>query len=234
MGLDPISLAVSAAVALGLFGLKSAKEGNIAGAAILGPAGILFAIFRRGKLKRRAAASEEAFSAQLIEVVQEFKAFQIDFQNSLDSVDQLFAEFSVVAPQQFGKFGRRAVKNITPFVGAVKNRIREIQAARQARAQIIAGLPIPEFFHGGLVPSLLHPGEFVIKREAVQQVGVQNLERINRGDAPLQGPQQLTVQMIFPGVTDPRGFEEALRRNRGTVIRIVRQAASDRGLPAPV
>ncbi len=243
LALDPVSLAILAIIAAGMFGLQKAAQGSVVGGVLGGAAlggiagailGGLFGAFRRGKLKRRAAASEEAFSAQLIEVVAEFKRFELDFENALDTVDQLFADFSQVAPQQFGKFGRRAVNNITPFVGAVKNRIREIQVARDARLLLSAGSLIPEFAHGGLVGALLHPGEFVIRREAVQQVGVQNLERINRGDAALEGSEQFIVQMIFPGVTDSRGFEQALRRNRGTVIRIVRQAARDQGLRRPV
>ena len=221
LGLDPISLAISAAIALGLFGLKSAKEGNVVGAAILGPAGILFAIFRRGKIRRRAAAAEEAFSAQLIEVVKEYKRFQLDFQSAIEGVDQLWAQFQQAAPQQFGKYGRRAVRNIAPFVAAIHGRINEIQAARDARLLLSAGSLIPEFSHGGLVPSLLHPGEFVIRREAVQQAGVQNLERINRGEAPAGNVNINITINPSPGMDERTVGEMAARaiarrfRNRG-------------------
>jgi hypothetical protein len=39
------------------------------------------------------------------------------------------------------------------------------------------------FQSGGAVPAVLHAGEFVMRRQAVQQIGRQNLEAMNRGGA---------------------------------------------------
>jgi len=236
-GIGPISggILASAGILAALFGIRTGRPlvgalgGAAAGFAFGGPIGAVIgaivggvaAVFSRGKLKRRAAASEEAFSAQLVEVVAQFKKFELDFQGALDTVDQLFADFSVVAPQQFGRFGRRAVRNITPFVRAVKDRIREIQGARDVRAALSIFGQIPEFTHGGLVPSLLHPGEFVIRREAVQRVGVQNLERVNAGQTPMGNVNINITINPSPGMDERAVGEMAARaiarrfRNRG-------------------
>jgi hypothetical protein len=38
------------------------------------------------------------------------------------------------------------------------------------------------FGSGGVVPAILHPGEYVIRSEAVNRMGMPALDRINRGD----------------------------------------------------
>ena len=194
--------------------------GAAIGAVVGAITGLISGIFGRGKRKRQAGAAQELLTAQLGQVIDNFKSFQIDLEGALANIDQLFASFQgQVKP--LGKAGRRAVKNISPLVFRVKDRLTEIQAARDARAALSIFGQIPEFAHGGLVPSLLHSGEFVFQRKAVQQVGVQNLERLNAGQSPM-GNVNVTVHVHpTPGMDERAVGEMAAReiarrfRNRG-------------------
>ena len=165
-------------------------------------------------------------TAQLGEVIDQFKAFQTDLEGALATIDQLFIAFQGQV-QPLGKAGRNAVRSISPLVFAVKNGLAEIQAARDARLLLSSASLIPEFSHGGLMPSLLHPGEFVIRRDAVQQVGVQNLERVNAGQAPMGN---VTIGPIHIHPTP--GMDE--RALAAFTLRTIRRAARDRGLRPPV
>ena len=60
---------------------------------VIGAIGLITAIFSRGKNKRKAAASEEVLTAQLGEVIDQFKAFEIDLEGALTTIDQLFSAF---------------------------------------------------------------------------------------------------------------------------------------------
>jgi TP901 family phage tail tape measure protein len=241
LGLNPLALLASAGIAGGLlgrggnlllgglggFGLglgATVGIGALLGAPlgiglaagvipglVIGAIGLITAIFSRGKNKRKAAASEEVLTQQLGEVINEFKTFQTDLEGALASIDQLFEAFQgQVGP--LGKAGRNAVRNISPLVFAVKSRLTEIQAARDARLLLSASSLIPEFHTGGLVPSLLEPGEFVIRREAVQQVGVQNLERVNAGQAPMGNVTIYNTVYALPGMDERAVADFTIRR----------------------
>ena len=217
--------------ALGIGSLLGAPLGislaaGIVPGLVLGAIGLVSGILSRGKKKRRAAASEEVLTAQLGEVIDQFKAFQTDLEGALATIDQLFIAFQGQV-QPLGKAGRNAVRSISPLVFAVKNGLAEIQAARDARLLLSSASLIPEFSHGGLVPSLLHPGEFVIRRDAVQQVGVQNLERVNAGQAPMGN---VTIGPI--NIHPTPGMDE--RALAAFTLRTIRRAARDRGLRPPV
>ncbi len=211
--------------ALGIGSLLGAPLGislaaGIVPGLVLGAIGLVSGILSRGKKKRRAAASQEVLTAQLGDVIADFKGFQTDLEGALATIDQLFIAFQgEVNP--LGKAGRNAVRFMSPLVFRVKSGLTEIQAARDARLLLSASSLIPEFSHGGLVPSLLHPGEFVIRREAVQQVGVQNLERVNAGQAPMGNVNINITINPSPGMDERAVGEMAARaisrrfRNRG-------------------
>lgn len=70
------------------------------------------------------------------------------------------------------------------------------------------------------MPAVLHAGDFVMRQEAVQRIGRQPLEAMNRG-APA-GEYTIIVEQHFPNVHDSRGFEEALKKNEVAFIRFIR------------
>ncbi|KKM60556.1 hypothetical protein LCGC14_1540620, partial [marine sediment metagenome] len=197
---------------------------------VMGAIGLISAIISRGKKKRQAARAEELLTTQLGEVINQFKTFQTDLEGALGSIDQLFATFQgQVKP--LGKPGRNAVRNISPLVFAVKKRLAEIQAAREARLLLSASSLIPEFHTGGLVDqrmlALLHPREAVLNPVGRQAVGDQNIERLNRGETPM-GDVNIGPIHIHPSA----GMDE--RALAKFTISEIRRAARKRGLPAPV
>lgn len=108
---------------------------------------------------------------------------------------------------------------------------------------MIEGFPLPEFQRGGLVPqggiggggmmAVLHPGEFVMSRPAVELLGRPRLEQINRGAGAgaVAGGDKFQVTIV---AADARGFEEMLARNEQSLVRVIRRAARDRGRSAPL
>jgi hypothetical protein len=105
----------------------------------------------------------------------------------------------------------------------------------------MSGLPIPEFASGsnGIIRagsggflSVLHPNEAVLNERAAATLGDSKIKALNSGQGG--GGQNLNIQMVFPGVSNPRGFEQTLKSNRGALINIIRQSAHDVGLPYPV
>jgi len=69
---------------------------------------------------------------------------------------------------------------------------------------------------GGLVqmPGMVHPGEFVIRREVVSQIGPARLETLNRG-------QGLGTTIININAIDASSFVEFMKRNKGSLGNLV-------------
>lgn len=188
---------------LGGAGLGFSLGGPI-GAVIGGILGFLGGVFTRGRRRRAAAQAEAAFAQQLVQIVREFEQFRIEYQQAVDAVTALWGEFRAVMPQRYGKYGWRAIRNITPFVEATYRRLNEIQAARELRGQLIQALPIPEFQRGGLVDQVLgqmqaihsssgkvlaflHRGEAVLNARAVQALGAGAIQQLNQAPAFQRG-----------------------------------------------
>ena len=55
---------------------------------------------------------------------------------------------------------------------------------------------IPGFGGGDIVPAMLEPGEYVIRKEMVQRYGVDFIESINRGMAGASRPSSITIPRI--------------------------------------
>jgi hypothetical protein len=53
------------------------------------------------------------------------------------------------------------------------------------------------------IPAMLTPGEFVIKRPAVKNFGVKNLEKINNGGNPSSGVYNYNVNVNVATGSDP-------------------------------
>jgi hypothetical protein len=240
---------------LAAYGLPMGLAFGPAGLAIMGIAagiGALIGMFGRGKAKRKATAIEVPFEQAAAELYDQYKQHEVDFESAVGGMQALIeqgrqSELSA----GLGKWGRKGAENLTRIIEDLIAQVQNLQKQREANAAIIGGMTIPEFAVGGAIPALagmtgrgilavLHPGEFVMRREAVDNLGTNFLAALNRaprfdaggtvGIASGGGGGSWRVQMIFPSVQNPSGFAESLRRNRGMVIKIAREAQADGAL----
>ena len=133
---------------------------------------------------------EEIFLDRLKEIDEQFHTRQLALESALGAVDSGFEQFSSVV-SGFGKPGRRARARGLLAADRAREEIELLQGARDIREVFRnrAGR-LPEFLHGGFSSgglSVLHPGEFVLKRRAVESIGRGNLERVNRGQPSVGG-----------------------------------------------
>lgn len=79
---------------------------------------------------------------------------------------------------------------IDNFIAAEGQRI--ITIGVQAKNRFATGGVVPGFAAGGstdTIPAMLSPGEFVMRRKAVDQIGLPTLQAMNAGGQPVSGPQ---------------------------------------------
>ena len=120
---------------------------------------------------------------------------------------------------------------------------------RQGRAGLIAVSSLPEFAVGGLVPNLkggmlaiVHPGEFVMRKSAVEALGSDFLGTLNRAPrfaaggqvSPMTGqrqasPRPVNVTFVTTALDGP-SVDAWWKRNQGNIVRVIRRAVSDRTL----
>ncbi len=87
-----------------------------------------------------------------------------------------------------GGDGRRGAENLANVIAANIAAVRDLQRQREARAAVLGGFTVPEFQVGGMVRpglgggmlAILHPGGFVMRREAVQSLGADFMASLNR------------------------------------------------------
>ena len=85
---------------------------------------------------------------------------------------------------------------------------------------------------GAGILAMLHPGEFVLRKEAVQAMGESLLSGFNRSPGRAEG-RGLTVVVnnSFTVYTvDGASMKRWWRRNEGNVFHIVKKAVADRAL----
>ncbi len=198
---------------------------NPIGLAILGGIGatsFLVGVLSRGKKKRQASDVANRGFDEIGQVVKAFELRQLDFLRANDQMQQVWDQMVEGWQRIGGKVGRRSIATQRPFFDQALARIEEIQRERNRRGDLIGGLPIPEFASGGLVPgagqrpilAAVHPGEFVLNRDAVSRIGQPRLESANKGS----GSGGITVVIQTP---DKHGVEEMLRGNAAAFERVI-------------
>lgn len=244
----------------GLVSLGAAIGGPL-GIAIAAAIGALLGISGRGRAKRRAAALEQQFEFAANAVLEQFKRFQIDFESAISQMQALIIEGQrALLSAGLGRSGRRGAENLTRVIEANIQAAREIQRQRDLLAGQIAAMTIPEFQFGGRVPltpfpspwgrggtqrvgegifALLHPGEFVMRREAVESLGGDFLAGLNRAPrfqagGPLAGADlpglRRAEALRHPVVVNfnfDRLDESWWSQNRGKLVREIRRAVMD-------
>lgn len=245
----PGGLLASGGLFLGLTGvqrgspLMGALGGAAAGFAFGGPigavigaiAGLLGGVFGRGKKKRQAARVAEEGFAEMRRIVEQFKRFQIDFDTSLAQITAIWEQMQA-AWRQLGKsIFKRSLRGEQPEFDQIVGELKQIQQAREARSRLLETLPLPEFQAGGLVRAVragdgrvlafLHQGEAVLNRRAVQALGEERIDRLNRGQHPTRPDSRPVNIQIF---IDGRGADP--EQIAAFTLRKLRRELADRGL----
>lgn len=193
-----------------LGGLGGLAGGALTGLAVAGPIGAIFGgliggiagLFGGDKKKEHDAAIEEAGFNQINQLIDEYKHFHIDHSNVLQSMQNIHQQMQQGFQRSESKSHEQYWYNYDLKM------VQDIEDERKRRQQLLGLLPVPEFQEGGLVggwPSQkswsgtariaawLHPGEFVMNREAVDRWGVSVLESLNRGASGTAGGVSVSI-----------------------------------------
>ncbi|MGH9786966.1 MAG: hypothetical protein ACRD88_22580, partial [Terriglobia bacterium] len=180
---------VSALGGLGSGALTGFSLGGPVGAVLGGIAGGIVGLFRGGggNEKRHDAEIANRGFAQLAQILEDYSRFRRDFASAVNDANRVWDQMQSqwVRPQ--------SAPSQWPFFAAILRSIEQTEDERNRRRQRSALGPVPEFAAGGFVPAatlsgakglfpaLLHPGEFVLNRQAVDRLGVSLLEGMNQG-----------------------------------------------------
>ena len=248
-------LGLSAGVlSAGSFGVAFA--GSFAGPiglAIGAGVGLILGIIGRGRAKRNAARMQQQIIDEAIKIVDQFKQHKIQFEPAIAQIEALKAQgIDSIRQARLGRAGRRAIDYISSDLDRKINKIRSIQKQREAILQTLEGFPIPEFARGGPVGfgsrsgrpihspgggilAMLHPGEFVLKKQAVESVGLAMLEKFNRrpqaapGEAASARPIVIN-QNVTINALDGANANRWWKRNRSRLASEIRKLVGDRAL----
>ena len=164
--------------------------GGPIGAAIGAWVGLFLGIWGRGRATRRATRIAEQFERQGLDIVDRFKKFQIAFEPAISSLEQIKLQGEqALLTAGLGRAGRRGAQTLARNIDVQMQGIESLQRRREARLVDIQNLTLPEFMFGGPVRginaangallAMLHPGEFVLRKEAVQAMGESVLATLN-------------------------------------------------------
>ena len=156
------------------------------GAAIGG----LVGVFRRGGQKKKASGLQQGFEFAANDLFDQFKQFKIDYDSALAGMQELIAQGQqTLTSAGLGRWGRQGAEGLTRTIQDEIRVLEALQKQREARATLMAGMTIPEFAAGGPIGyrlanggilALVHQGEFVMRREAVDTLGQNFLTALNR------------------------------------------------------
>ena len=178
--------------------------GGPIGALIGAIAGFLSGVFGHSTKKARLKI-EADIKAQSQKIEDSYNTFQSDFASSNSALEQLRQQ-GVDALKQAGvkDIKRSRVGHVDQWVDKAEKEIAATEAERQRREAIVFGAPqfrfggfvgpggggpMPTWFAGtamhfaggGAVPAILHEGEYVMRPEAVSQIGRGKLDQMNSG-----------------------------------------------------
>ena len=222
-----------AGIAGGVGGLAGAGIGllgfatNPIGLAILGglaAVGVISGALARGGKKEKATKIANRGFEQMDMVVKAFELRQLSFLSAADSMSRLWDEMVGGWQQIGGSVGSRSIATQRPFFDEKLRFIEMIQGERNRRQDLIDRLPVPEFALGGFVSgagqspilAALHAGEFVMSRQAVEEIGRPRLDEMNRGGGAGGDTFDVSIHAV-----DAASFEAWARREAPTMQRVV-------------
>jgi hypothetical protein len=203
--------------------------------------GWLVGIFGRGAQKENAARAQDEIAAEARQVVEEYRLHKAEYQAAIDTLHTMLASAQDTLPRKYDGPGRRAADYLTTAFADYIRQVNDLERQRQAVTTALSGFSIPEFQVGGRVSglgsgifALLHPGEFVMRREAVSSLGTDFLAALNRAPRfDLGGSVGGAVQPLRPlnltqYITQAKGENQRVFISR--VVKAIRTATMDGAL----
>ena len=211
---------------------------NPVGLALLGGItafSVIGSILSRGGKKEQATTIANQGFERIDQVMQAFRLRQTDYLSAIEGMNSQWEQMVAGWNRIGGSVGRNSIADQRRWFNLRTQELDSIQAERLRRETQIGGLPLPHFEVGGLVPgqggrpllAAVHPGEFVMRRQAVDQIGAPRLRRLNEGGA---AGDTFVVNIATP---DKHGVQELLDGNeelfRRRITRIIRRDVGDGG-----
>ena len=240
-----LGVGVTAAGGFGAAFASLAAAGPI-GLGLGAVAGLVLGIIGRGRAKRRAAGMEEEFIRQGQEIVDRYKEFENQFGPAIAQLEGLKAQgMDTLLGAGLGRAGHRGAQNLGSNMDVLLREVERIERQREQRRMLLGDFALPEFMFGGPVRginaangallAMLHPGEFVLGKEAVQAMGEAALATLNSSPQTVSGPgfaapaRHITVNFNISAV-DGASVARFWRQSRPQIVKAVRKAIGDRAL----
>lgn len=189
----------SALGGLGSGALTGLSLGGPLGAVLGGVVGGIVGLFRGGggSEKRHDADIANQGFAQLAKVLEDYQRFRRDFASSVNSAQQVWSQMQSqwVRPQ--------SAPSQWPYFAAILRSMEQTEDERNRRRQLAAAGPVPEFAEGGFISpqrtqrgilAMVHPGEYVMNRQAVDRLGVSLLEGLNHGSSSASAAAGISIE----------------------------------------
>lgn len=160
--------------------------GTAIGAAIGGIVGLFTG--GDGKNKTHDADIANQGFAQLHQILDDYYNFRRNYASAVDEAYKIWQQMDSKWVRKQSAISQR------PYFDQIVTAIQQTEDERNRRRQLQSLLPVPEFAQGGYVGSagvspasgmlaLLHAGEFVMTRQAVDRIGTSVLQGLNQGTA---------------------------------------------------
>jgi hypothetical protein len=206
---------VSALGGLGSGALTGFSLGGPVGAVIGGIVGGIVGLFRGGggQEKRHDAEIANRGFAQLAQILDDYSRSRRDFASAVNDAYRIWNQMQSqwVRPQ--------SGPSQWPYFSAILRSMEQTEDERNRRRQRTALGPLPEFAEGGFVLpqrtqrgilAMVHPGEFVMNRQAVNRLGVSLLAGLNQGSSSASSAAGVSIS-LEPASAETLG--EMLKRN---------------------
>ena len=169
--------------------------------------------------KNHDSALENQTFAKMNQTLQDFYQFRTTY-------DTAKSEITNDWNQMVSQFKRKdSEANQFPYYQAILTALDNVQNQRAARQQLQGMMAVPEFAVGGMVSganggmvAVVHPGEFVMSKQAVDRIGNSVLAGMNSGvSSSAQTAQSGTVVTVDPASQD--WFNNALEHGLPVILR---------------
>lgn len=195
--------------------------GTAVGAAIGGLVG-LFSGGGGGQKRADAEIADQGF-AQLRQILEDYQRFRRDYASSIDAAERVWQQMSSQWQRRESAISQR------PYYDAIIADMGRTEDERNRRREWMSLKPLPEFAAGGYTgaggPAMLHPGEFVMTRQAVDRIGMSVLQGLNTagGSSTAASGDVVTVQIARVDFTEAveRAIPVILRKG-GAASRVLR------------
>jgi len=196
-----VGLGIAGLLGVGLFGGPI----GLAIAGIAAGIGALIGAWGRGRAKEKATEIEQGVEFAANDLYAQFRNFETDYQSALAGMQALIQQGQQAElASGTGKWGQKGAENLTRVIQDEITALNNLQRQRETSANVLGGMSIPEFAVGGQVLgvgsgvlAILHPGEFVMQRSAVDALGANFLAALNRA------PRFDSGGSVGPGLASP-------------------------------